>query len=161
MSKTAPQPFDSTKLFGELGAVPPGAAKRKVFKELTGVDYYDLDAIWLGKSVPDTASASRLVGHLASLLDVRKRDATRILGVSESRISRNDKVDVPMLDRAQSVSEVFAHVAAALGPDGAQQWLKTPNPGLDGEPPYKLLGTNYGARRVENLITALLNGAVV
>ena len=157
--------FDSVRLFNELSSVSPlpvSATKRKVFGELTGVDYYDLDAIWLGhKSVPSAASASSLVSHLSLLLEVRKRDAASILGVSESRVSRNDKVDVPMLDRAQGVSEVFAGVAAVLGPEGAQHWFKTPNPGLDGEPPHKLLGTNYGARRVENLITALLNGAVV
>lgn len=66
-----------------------------------------------------------------------------------------------MLDRAQGVSQVFIEVAAVLGPKGAQGWLKTPNPGLDNAPPYKLLGTSYGENRVRNLITALLNGAVV
>lgn len=154
--------LDIEKLLSEIRRMPVGASKRKIFGDITWLDYYDLDDIWLGrKDVPEETSASALLTNLSLLLDIRKRDAASILGVSESRISRNDRVDIPMLDRAQGVSEVFAHVAAVLGPEGAQVWFKTPNPALDNEPPYKLLGTSYGERRVANLITALLNGAVV
>lgn len=154
--------FDTEQLFGEIQAAPVSASKRKIFGSVTWLDYHVLDDIWLGrKPVPEEASAGALLSNLALLLDIRKRDAASILGVSESRVSRNDRVDVPMLDRAQGVSEVFARVTAALGPEGAQVWFKAPNPALEGEPPYKLLGTSYGERRVENLITALLSGAVV
>lgn len=154
--------LDPTTLFREIQDAPVSAKRRKIFAGMTAVDYYALDDIWLGrKAVPEEASASSLLSNLATLLAIRKRDAAAILGVSESRISRNDRIDVPMLDRAQGVSEVFAHVAAVLGPEGAQTWFKTPNPALEFEPPYRLLGTSYGERRVANLITALLNGAVV
>lgn len=162
MVSTEKSSIDTEKLFGEIQKVPVRASKRKIFGGITRLDYDELDDIWLGrKHVPGRISASVLLSNLATLLNIRKRDAAGILGVSESRISRNDRVAVPMLDRAQGVSEVFAHVAAVLGPTGAQVWFKTPNPALGNEVPYKLLGTSYGERRVENLITALLNGAVV
>ena len=154
--------LDVERLLAELDGLSPSAVRRQLFEALSGVAYSDLDAVWLGrKELAADASASLLLSNLALLLDLRKKDAAAVLGVSESRVSRNDRVDVPMLDRAQGVSEVFADVAAVLGPQGTRAWLKTPNPGLNGEPPFKLLGTGYGERRVRNLLTALLNGAVV
>ncbi|CAN5895153.1 hypothetical protein BH24DEI2_BH24DEI2_12840 [soil metagenome] len=160
--RTQESDFTVDDLFEALEPLAPGVARRRVFEALSGVDYLDLDAIWLGhKDIPQNASASALLRNLALLLGLRKKDAATVLNVSESRISRNDRLDIPMLDRAQGVAEVFAEVAAVLGPQGAQHWLETPNPALQGTPPYQLLGTTYGERRVRNLVTALLNGAVV
>jgi uncharacterized protein (DUF2384 family) len=51
--------------------------------------------------------------------------------------------------------------ALALGRDEAREWFAKPNRALGGEPPLRLLGTTEGRKRVENLITALLNGSFV
>ena len=150
------------ELFRALPAHKPGVVKRKVFEAITGLDYYALDALWLGRrEVPGSLSARGVMTNLSALLGLRSREVAALLGVSESRVSRNDRVTLVILDRAEGVSDTFADVAAVLGFTHARDWLKAPNTALEGAAPYTLLGTHYGQKKVENLITALLNGAVV
>ena len=99
--------------------------------------------------------------NLSALLGLRSKEVAAMLGVSESRVSRNDQVTLAILDRTEGVSDTFAYVAAVLGFTHARDWLKAPNVALEGVAPYTLLGTHYGQKKVENLIIALLNGAVI
>lgn len=99
--------------------------------------------------------------NLSTLLGLRSREVAALLGVSESRVSRNNQVTLVILDRTEGVSDTFADVAAVLGFTHARDRLKAPNAALEGAAPYMLLGTHYGQKKVKNLITALLNGAVI
>lgn len=162
ISSRAPGDLDIEELLRDLARLSPRAAHHKVFAAIAHVDPYELgDIVLKRKPFPAEASARALIRNLGKLLDLRANDVAAILDVSPSRVSRNDKVSVPMLDRAYSISGVFTHVSAVLGPENAQAWFKAPNPALDNEAPYKLLGTSYGEKKVENLVVALLNGAVV
>ena len=164
MSLQSPQvPLDAAATFFEsLSADKPNVVKRKTFEAVTGLDYYDLDAIWLEqRQIPAHLSARAMTTNLSRLLDLRSKEVAALLGVSESRVSRNDRVTVTMLDRAEGVSDAFAKVAAVLGFESTRAWFKSPNAALEGAAPYTLLGTHYGQKKVDNLITALLNGAVV
>ena len=159
---TAQDPLDLDKLFLSLSAHRPNAVKRKIFEALTGLEYDALDVIWLRQgNVPAGLSLRATVTKLSTLLGLRSKEVATMLGVSESRMSRNDKVTLSVLDRAEGVSDIFASVSAVLGFADARDWFKRPNPGLGGAAPYTLLETHYGQKKVENLITSLLNGAVV
>jgi hypothetical protein len=154
--------LNATDLLASLPALTLADARARVFEALTGVSPYELEEIALNREGRASTSSARLVlRNLSSLLSIRRTDAADILDVSQSRISRNDSVDLPILDRSFLVSDVFARVATVLGPDEAREWFKEPNPALGGAPPFRLLGTNYGGKKVENLITALLNGSFV
>lgn len=154
--------LDTEKLFLALSAHKPSAVKREIFETITGLDYYALDTIWLAQSeVPKGLSARSIMTNLSALLGLRSKEVAAMLGVSESRVSRNDQVTLSILDRTEGVSDIFAGVAAVLGFTHARDWFKAPNPALEGAAPYTLLGTHYGQKKLENLITALLNGAVV
>ena len=74
----------------------------KPSKPLRGLDYYALDTIWLNQGeVPAHLSARAMLTNLGMLLDLRSKEVASLLGVSESRISRNDQVTLAMLDRAK------------------------------------------------------------
>ena len=154
--------IDANTFFHTLSADQPSKVKRKTFEAVTGLDYYALDAIWLKQDeVPERLSARAMMTNLCALLDLRSKEVASLLGVSESRISRNDQVTLAMLDRAEGISDTFAKVAAVLGFEHARDWFKTPNPALESAAPYTLLSTHYGQKKVDNLIAALLNGAVI
>ena len=154
--------LDVAGLLARIEGAPPSHGWTILFETITGVDIYRLEGILLNRSdVPTTASARTIVDNLARFLDVRVRDALDLLSTTSSRVSRNDRVDATMLDRAYAVAHTYARVAAVLGTTQARAWFKTPNPALDGDTPIALLGTRYGERRIENLIDALLNGAIV
>ena len=164
MPITTPQTtlIDTDTFFPSLSADKPSVVKRKTFEAVTGLDYYALDTIWFKQDgVPEHLSARTMMTNLSTLLDLRSKEVASLLGVSESRISRNDQVTLSMLDRAEGISDTFAKVAAVLGFEHTRDWFKTSNPALEGAVPYTLLSTHYGQKKVDNLITALLNGAVV
>ena len=154
--------IDTDTFFHTLSADKPNVVKRKTFEAITGLDYYALDTIWLKQGeVPARLSARAIMTNLSTLLDLRSKEVASLLGVSESRISRNDQVTLSMLDRAEGISDTFSKVAAVLGFKHARDWFKSPNSALEGAAPYTLLSTHYGQKKVDNLIAALLNGAVV
>ena len=154
--------LDTDKLFNTLPAHKPSTVKRRIFEAITGLDYYALDTLWLKqREVPEGLSARSIMSNMSTLLDLRSKEVATMLGVSESRVSRNDQVTLAILDRTEGVSDIFANVAAVLGFTHARDWFKAPNAALGGAAPYTLLSTHYGQKKVENLITTLLNGAVV
>lgn len=141
---------------------PPGRAWNSLFQYITNLDPYLLEGIILQRvPVPDNVSAREIIENLVTFFEIRKSDAADLLGISPSRISRNDQVDPRILDRVYAIAHTFVHAAAVLGPEDAVRWFKTANPALDNEAPLALLGTSYGEKLVDNLITGLLHGAIV
>lgn len=140
----------------------PSQARDEVFRYVTNVEADVARGLLLQQGQPEArtvATAKGVADRLSELLGIRKKDAARLMGVSESTISRRTKVGPDVLDRTLVVSEVFANVAAVLGPEGARSWFTTPNAALGGRAPYQLMATRAGERRVTEVIEALLNGA--
>lgn len=133
-----------------------------LFEYLTTVESEDLGRFLVhSEDLPRGLSAKVIRNRIAEFLRVRKGDADELLGTSSSQLSRSDRVSPEILDRAYALSRTFERVSAVLGPEHARYWLSEPNPGLEGEVPLELLRSRYGGERVENLVEALLNGAVV
>ena len=146
------EPADALAAFGWSG----------LFESLTRVDPASLDRFLVhDEALPEQLSARGIRDRVAGFLGIRKGDADELLGTSSSRLSRNDRVDVDGLDRTYALTRVVERVAAVVGTERARLWLREPNPGLEGEIPLELLQTRYGGERVENLVEALLHGAVV
>jgi|GEM_PF-945711 len=148
------------QLFQALTATP-FAARDLVFQAVTGIKADDLEALMLSHTPLPDVSVRSIMHNLGELLDLRRSEVAELLNISPSRVSRNDKVSISILDCTGRISDVFALVSAVLGPEHARAWFKHPNPALGGKAPYQLMGTSYGAKRVENLVTALLNGSFV
>ena len=139
----------------------PAAIKAQTFRAVTGLEYQTFDAICIGQTnIPANLSAKQILSGVRMLLGLRSKEAAELLGVSESGISRGKQVDLHMLDRVEGMSDAFARVALVLGLD-AQRWFRDPNPALQNAAPYTLMSTQYGQKKIDNLITSLLNGAVV
>lgn len=118
-------------------------------------------ALMNGKSAPRIPGSAREAARILSwLLSIPKRDAAKLLGVSASRLSRNDTIDRRMLDRLQAFARTWARVSRALGKRDTAAWFKSPNPGLGGAAPLALFGTSYGYTKVDNLVTSLLHGGI-
>ncbi|GMA15186.1 MbcA/ParS/Xre antitoxin family protein [Deinococcus metallilatus] len=154
--------LDADQVFAGLRRSSPRQARQQLFEQVTHLDPYRLDALLLQDAPVPPRTSSRLIAlNLAALLDVNLKDVMPVLGVSESTLTRQPVPSRLLIDRAYSVVRIFAQVMAVLGPEGAQHWLRTPNPALEGEAPFTLLSTRYGEEKVQNVITALLQGAVL
>lgn len=133
-----------------------------LFESLTSVDPTSLDQFLLhDKELPRELSAKQIRNRVAAFLNIRKGDADQLLGTSSSQLSRSDRVNTEILDRTYMLTRILEQIAAVIGTEDAKRWLREPNPGLEGEVPLNLLQTHYGCERVENLVDALLNGAIV
>lgn len=162
MATPGSYPLDAKRVLEAINGAPPSHASGMLFETLTRIDPYLLEGILLHRTpIPQGVSARAIRDNLAELFGIRKADAAELLSTSPSRLSRSDLVDARILDRTYAITHTFARVAAALGAQDATRWLKTPNPALDNEAPIELLGTSYGEKRVDNLIEALLSGAIV
>ena len=84
-----------------------------------------------------------------------------MLGVSESRVSRNDAIDADMLDRIQALAYTWSRVSRVLDRGGTALWFKEPNPGLDDKKPIELFHISYGRDKVNALVTSILYGDVI
>lgn len=133
-----------------------------LLKALAGVSPRQLDEVMTGRaSMPGTASAREAVRVTGWLLDIPKRQAAEVLGVSESRVSRNDTIDAQMLDRLQALAYTWSRVSRVLDHEGTALWFKEPSPGLDGKQPLDLFRTSYGRDKVNALVTSILYGDVI
>lgn len=151
-----------SEVLQHLHDMTPSHASGVLFESITGVDSYELDGIFSSQAaVPQDASARELRDNLAELLGISKAAAAALLNTSPSRLSRSDRIDTRMLDRAHAIARTLVTVTAVVGPARAADWLKRPNAALDNEAPLQLLGSSYGEKRVENLIEGLLSGAIV
>lgn len=119
------------------------------------------------RAVEDAVIANELAGErsldavterLADLFQVSKGDVIKVLGVSRTKISRNPTMDVTILDRAGSALKLYARLATMVEPEAAARWLGKANRHLGGRRPIDLMSTHLGAKRVDELITALEDG---
>ena len=140
---------------GEVG-------ERALCERLTGLSWSELEAsLLMLRGVPEELSARELVARVASLLGSTRAVAAGALGVSSSRVYRNDRVSVDMLDRVLALCRQWFYVCRVVGAEGAGSWFQDSNPGLDGARPLDLLDTGYGQRKVYDLIWSLLYGGIV
>jgi len=154
--------IDLARLAERLATGTAAEARGILLKALAGVSTKQLDAILVGnENMPAKASAREAVRVTGWLLDTPKRRAAEVLGVSESRVSRNDAIDADMLDRIQALTYTWSRVSRALDREGTALWFKEPNPGLDGKAPLELFRTSYGRDRVNALVTSILYGDVI
>ena len=131
-------------------------------ERVSGLSEGELNAVMLGLwPVPEGVSARVVVARVAVLLGVTRGRAARVLGVSPSRVRRNDAVSLAMLDRVQALCRQWFPVHRVLGAENAGSWFQEANPGLDMARPVDLLATGYGQQRVDHLIGSLLYGDIV
>lgn len=63
-------------------------------------------------------------------------------------------------DAAAETNDVDWLVAQIFQPEGAEIWMRSPNPLLDGQVPNDLAQSAAGRERVASLLLALAEGAV-
>lgn len=144
-----------------LAGLPIKEAGAALVARVSGMPSEEVEAMLLGAApVPEYASARRLVSWTASLLDLPRSEAAKILGVSQSRLRRDGLPTIDMLDRVMTLCEVWAPLARLIGCDAAAVWLVEPHPGLDGAAPASCFGTGYGQRRVRDSLAAAFGGAI-
>ncbi len=149
-----------TQVLASSRHLPRRGVADRIFQELTGVATDTLLDWVLGKAdAPCVVGARRLRNHLAELLGCRRAEASTLLGVSDSRVRRNDYLDGEMLDRTSAILGTYVHVASAVGPLYAASWFSEPHPSLGGQVPWRLLRTDFGRGAVVDLVDALLAGA--
>jgi len=149
-----------TQVMAPSRDMSPGSVVDQVFHELTGVEATALLDWVLGKAeMPRVVGARRLRNQLAELLGCRPSEASMLLGVSDSRVRRNDVLSAEMLDRTYAILETYMHVASAVGPLHAATWFSEPHPSLGGQIPWRLLKAHFGRGAVADLVDALLDGA--
>ena len=154
--------LDLSALERELSGLDRAQGVRVLTERVVGLAEGELNAVMLGlRPVPESVSARVLVARVAVLLGVTRGQAARVLGVSPSRIRRNDVMSLAMLDRVQALCRQWFAVHRVVGAENAGSWFLERNPGLDMARPVDLLATGYGQRRVDNLIENLLYGNVV
>lgn len=153
---------DLARLEKRLATGTGTEARDVLLQALAGVSTKRLDALLVGdESMPAKASAREAVRVTGWLLDMPKRRAAEVLGVSESRVSRNDAIDADMLDRIQALTYTWSRVSRVLDREGTASWFKEPNPGLDDKAPLELFHTSYGRDKVNSLVTSILYGDVI
>lgn len=151
-----------TQVMASSGHLSSRSVVDRIFQELTGVEADTLLDWVLGRAeLPRVVGARPLRDCLAELLGCRPAEASTLLGVSDSRVGRNDVLSGEMLDRAYAVLETYVHVASPVGPLRAVDWFSAPHPSLGGQVPWKLLRTGFGRGVVVDLIDASLAGSYV
>jgi len=130
-----------------------------VFDQVLGEHARTVEDAVIANEVVGEASLNAVAERLADLFQVSKGDVIKVLGVSRTKISRNPSMDVEILDRAGSALKLYSRLAAMVGPDSAARWLSKPNKHLGGRRPIDLMSTHLGGERVDELVTALEDGA--
>ena len=117
-------------------------------------------AILENTAIGDT-TLKELTHDLAEVFGIGKAQTIGLLGVSAAKVSRaaRGNVEVEVLDRAASAIVVFARVATVLGPEAAPAWFEEPKRALDGARPLELLSSRVGLKRLDQVLTALEDGA--
>lgn len=70
-------------------------------------------------------------------------------------------MDVEILDRAGNALKLYARIAAMVGPESAARWLNKSNKHLGETRPIDLMGTHLGGERINDLVMAMENGALL
>jgi putative toxin-antitoxin system antitoxin component (TIGR02293 family) len=104
--------------------------------------------------VPELMRASGLtLKELAASLDLSARSLQRRR--RSGRLARYES------DRLYRLARILALAQQSLGdPDLISRWLKRPNRALGGSPPVASIGTEHGARQVENVLGRIAFGGI-
>jgi len=125
-----------------------------VFEQLSGVALSDLLEILHGAGrISTELSAKSKRDRICTLLGVRVATASRLLGVSNRRYSRNDTVTPEMLDRTFVLSDTYAHAANKLGEEAAE-WLRSTLEPYE-RAPLEIIDTWFGWQAVKRELAAL------
>ena len=121
----------------------------------------------LGKKVSGAMDLARLVergfpervlDRVKSALGLTDREAARTLKISEKTIGRlrgapSRRLSPATSDRLYRIARLFALAEEVLeSADAARVWLREPQAGLGNRIPLELMGTEAGAREVEDLL---------
>jgi putative toxin-antitoxin system antitoxin component (TIGR02293 family) len=99
---------------------------------------------------------------LQDLLRISEEELGRFLGISPATLHRRKKsghLETPESERIVRFARLFGLCMDVFTTkDATREWLKTPNPGTDGESPLSYADTEFGAREVENLLGRIDHG---
>ncbi len=108
----------------------------------------------------------RALQRVKAALELSDVEIGAVIGMSQKTIGRlRKKPDAPLglvpSDRLYRLASLYALAREVFGdPAIAREWLKTPQPGLNGRVPLELVRTEVGAREVENLLGRLEYGVL-
>jgi putative toxin-antitoxin system antitoxin component (TIGR02293 family) len=109
-----------------------------------------------------TGLPAAVVRHLADSTGATLRQLQEITLIDKSTFSRRIKqrarLKADESDRIARVARVAALALEALGRDQGLQWLREPNMALGERIPLAMLGTDAGARQVEQIIGRIEHG---
>lgn len=103
------------------------------------------------------------VRALADRYGLADEAMSRIIGVSVRTLARHRGARGALSPTASDRAFRFARVAARIEDDfgdagTAQDWLRSPNRALDGQPPLALMDTDAGIERIEAVLTRIEQG---
>jgi putative toxin-antitoxin system antitoxin component (TIGR02293 family) len=105
---------------------------------------------------------AEVVRHLAESTGASLKQLQEISLIDRStfsrRIKQHARLKVDESDRIARVARVAALAVEALGRDEGLQWLREPNVALGNRMPIVMLGTDAGARQVEQIIGRIEHG---
>jgi putative toxin-antitoxin system antitoxin component (TIGR02293 family) len=105
---------------------------------------------------------AQVVRHLAESTGTSLRELQEIAGIDRSTFSRRVKnrarLKTDESDRITRLARVAALAVEALGHDEGLRWLRDPNVALGNRIPLGMLGTDAGARQVEQIIGRIEHG---
>jgi len=135
-----------------------GRVEDRVFLQVLGESTRAVEDAVIGGELIGETSLDRVAKRLAELLGTNRGETLKLFGVSRTKMSRNPKMDVEILDRIGSALKLYARIAAMVGPDDASRWLNGANRHLGDKRPIDLMATHLGHERVEEVVTALEDG---
>ncbi|PYV21060.1 MAG: antitoxin [Acidobacteria bacterium] len=126
----------------------------------------------LGRAIKKPADLAQLVRRglpatsvtaLAEKLDVGHTVLSRKLGIAPRtltrRLGRRSRLTAAESDRTVRLARVYANAVEMIGDEEkAVEWLRTPNRALGGDRPLDQLGTDLGARAVEDILGRIAYG---
>jgi putative toxin-antitoxin system antitoxin component (TIGR02293 family) len=105
---------------------------------------------------------AEVVRHLADSTGTTLRELQEVTLIDRStfsrRIRQRARLKVDESDRIARVARVAALAMEALGRDEGLRWLREPNVALGKRIPLGMLGTDAGARQVEQIIGRIEHG---
>lgn len=95
-------------------------------------------------------------------LQMSQEAFARLLEVSVATVSRWEREAVTpdtYLDaKLRRLERVAEKLGESMPGERLAKWLQGPNPDLKGLPPVDLLGSEYGARKLDDMIEQLMHG---
>jgi len=100
--------------------------------------------------------------QLLDLLKTPEEELARYLSMSQATLHRrkkSGKLTTPESERIVRFARLFGlSMEVFETKEATREWLKTPNPGVAGEPPLSYADTEFGAREVEYLLGRIDHG---